>query len=220
MKTMIVYIHLIAACIAVGVIFIQDLSLAKTRGHALPLNAINELIHAANVISLSLKVLWISGLVLVLMGFLDNPQEYLQNEKLWAKFSVVSILTLNGIALHNFSFPRVVSSSGVVGLDFFEKNLVVLTGAVSTISWLFSCYLGVARPWNHTVEYGFVMSIYLSILGIACLVACGGVHFIKDYSASALRRKISSSHTSGMQSLSKRQTISKPPPLAERISRM
>jgi uncharacterized membrane protein len=116
-------------------------------------------------------VLWISGLALVLLGYLENPQQYLMNQKLWAKFTVVSVLTLNGIALHYFSFPRVTSRRGLLGLPTFEQILVALTGALSSVSWLFACYLGIARPWNHTVDYSFVMFIYSGLLVGAFIVA-------------------------------------------------
>ena len=131
MKTLIVYVHLIAACVAVGILLIQDLALAKTRGNTLSAHAVSELKRAATIISLALIVLWISGLTLVLIGYLDNPQEYLMNQKLWAKFTVVGILTLNGIALHHFSFPRVASSRGILGLGNIEKTLVVFTDRCS-----------------------------------------------------------------------------------------
>ncbi len=93
------------------------------------------------------------------------------NEKLWAKFTVVSVLTLNGIALHYYSFPRVTSRRGLLGLPTFEQILVVLTGALSTTSWLFACYLGIARPWNYTVDFSFVMFIYSGLLVTAFIVA-------------------------------------------------
>jgi hypothetical protein len=176
MKTLIIYVHLIAACVAVGILLIQDLALAKTRGRSLSTLAIEELERAAKIISLSLIVLWISGLTLVLIGYLENPQEYLTNQKLWAKFTVVGILTLNGMALHHFSFPRVVSSRGILGLGNIEKTLVVFSGVISSISWLFACYLGIARPWNHTVEYSFVMFVYLGLLCPACILGCTFIH--------------------------------------------
>jgi hypothetical protein len=80
-------------------------------------------------------------------------------------------LTLNGIALHYFSFPRVTSRRGLLGLPTFEQILVVLTGALSSVSWLFACYLGIARPWNYTVEFSFVMFIYSGLLVGAFIVA-------------------------------------------------
>jgi hypothetical protein len=80
-------------------------------------------------------------------------------------------LTLNGIALHFFSFPRLISPAGLVGTPAFEQITMVLTGALSTTSWLFACYLGIARPWNYTVDYSFIMAIYAGLLIAAFIVA-------------------------------------------------
>ncbi|HSC67417.1 MAG TPA: DUF2214 domain-containing protein [Cellvibrio sp.] len=170
-KTLIVYAHLLAACVAIGILLIQDLALAKSKGSALSATAIRELTKSAEIMFIALVVLWISGLSLVLLGYLENPQQYLMNEKLWAKFTVVSVLTLNGIALHYFSFPRVTSRRGLLGLPTFEQILVALTGALSSVSWLFACYLGIARNWNYTVDYHFVMFIYSGLLVGAFIVA-------------------------------------------------
>lgn len=152
----------------------QDLSLAKSRGKALSASAVKDLTKSAEIMFVALVVLWITGLALVLLGYLENPQQYLMNEKLWAKFTVVSVLTLNGIALHYFSFPRVTSHRGLLGLPTFEQILVTLTGAISSTSWLFACYLGIARPWNYTVDYNFVMFIYSGLL-IAAIIVAGEV---------------------------------------------
>ncbi len=193
MKTLIVYVHLIAACVAVGIMLIQDLALAKTRGQTLSKLAVEELQRAAKTISLALIALWISGLLLVAIGYADNPQEYLLNQKLWAKFTVVGILTLNGIALHHFSFPRVVSSRGISGLGNIEKTLVVLTGVVSSVSWLFACYLGIARPWNYTVDYSFVMLVYFSLLGPACIGGCVLIHALRFFPQDFFRDAVNQS---------------------------
>jgi len=170
-KTLIVYAHLLAACVAIGILLIQDLALAKSKGSPLSATAIKDLTKSAEIMFIALILLWISGLTLVLLGYLENPQQYLMNEKLWAKFTVVSVLTLNGIALHYFSFPRVTSRKGLLGLPTFEQILVVLTGALSSVSWLFACYLGIARNWNYTVDFSFVMFIYSGLLVGAFIVA-------------------------------------------------
>lgn len=170
-KTLIVYAHLLAACVAIGILLIQDLALAKSKGSPLSTSAIKDLTKSAEIMFIALIVLWISGLSLVLLGYLENPQQYLINEKLWAKFTVVSVLTLNGIALHYFSFPRVTSRRGLLGLPTFEQILVTLTGALSSVSWLFACYLGIARNWNYTVDYSFVMFIYSGLMIGAFIVA-------------------------------------------------
>ncbi|WP_331351511.1 DUF2214 domain-containing protein [Cellvibrio sp. UBA7671] len=174
MKTLLVYAHLLAACVSVGILLIQDSALAKSRGKALSASAIKDLTKSAEVMFVALVVLWITGLALVLLGYLEDPQQYLMNEKLWAKFTVVSVLTLNGIALHYFSFPRVTSRRGLLGLPTIEQILVTLTGAISSTSWLFACYLGIARPWNYTANYSYVMFIYAGLL-IAAIIVAGEV---------------------------------------------
>lgn len=170
-KTLIVYAHLLAACVAIGILLIQDLALAKSKGSPLSATAIKDLTKSAEIMFIALILLWISGLTMVLLGYLENPQQYLMNPKLWAKFTVVSVLTLNGIVLHYFSFPRVTSRKGLLGLPTFEQILVVLTGALSSVSWLFACYLGIARNWNYTTDYSFVMFIYSGLLVGAFIVA-------------------------------------------------
>ncbi len=174
MKTLLVYAHLLAACVSVGILVLQDSALAKSRGKAMSMAAIKDLTKAAEIMFVALVVLWITGLTLVLLGYLENPQQYLMNEKLWAKFTVVSVLTLNGILLHYFSFPRVTCRRGLLGLSKLEQNLVAATGAISTTSWLFACYLGIARPWNYTASYEFVMFIYGGLV-IAAIVVAGEV---------------------------------------------
>ena len=174
MKTLLVYAHLLAACVSVGILLIQDLALTKSRGKALSAGAIKDLTKSAEIMFVALVALWITGLALVLLGYLENPQQYLMNEKLWAKFTVVSVLTLNGIALHYFSFPRVTSRRGLLGLPTVEQLLVTLTGAISSTSWLFACYLGIARPWNYTASYSYVMFIYAGLL-IAAIIVAGEV---------------------------------------------
>ncbi|HTF98413.1 MAG TPA: DUF2214 domain-containing protein [Cellvibrio sp.] len=179
MKTLLVYAHLLAACVSVGILLLQDLALAKTRGNPLSEKAIADLRKAADIMFIALVILWVTGLTLVIVGYLENPQQYLMNPKLWAKFTVVSILTLNGLLLHYFSFPRVISRAGLLGRSFLEQNLIAITGAVSSTSWLFACFLGIARPWNYTANYEFVMLVYAVLVAGAIVVACNVIRGLR-----------------------------------------
>lgn len=190
MKTLLVYAHLLAACVSVGILLLQDLALAKTRGNPLPEKMVNDLRTAADIMFAALVILWISGLVLVIVGYLDAPQQYLMNPKLWAKFTVVSILTLNGLLLHYFSFPRVVSHTGLLGRSPLEQSLIAATGAISSTSWLFACFLGIARPWNYTAQYEFVMLIYAALVIGAVIVACKIMHSLRANEPPLLTDKI------------------------------
>ena len=172
LKTLLVYIHLIAACLALGVLLIQDIALAKWRGGVMDADAIANLQRNSGLVTLALVVLWVSGLAIVVIGYLDNPA-YLQNQKLWGKYTVVSILTLNGLLLHYYSFNVLTSTRGFIGASRTAQLVVLVTAVVSLVSWLYSCYLGIARPWNNVAPYSYVMMVYSIVLTGALIIALG-----------------------------------------------
>lgn len=172
LKTFLVYIHLIAACLAIGVLLIQDIALAKWRGGVMDTDAIANLQRNSGLVTLALVVLWVSGLAIVVIGYLDNPA-YLQNQKLWGKYTVVSILTLNGLLLHYYSFNVLTSARGFIGAGRTAQLVVLVTAVVSLVSWLYSCYLGIARPWNNVAPYSYVMMVYSIVLTGALVIALG-----------------------------------------------
>jgi hypothetical protein len=190
MKTLVVYVHLIAACVALGITFIQDLALARSKGSALSPQAVLELKNAADIVIKALIVLWVSGAGLITLGYLENPEQYLLNQKLWAKIAVVTLLTLNGIILHYYSFPKVTGSSGLLGLSFTEQNMVALTGAVSSVSWLFACFLGIARPWNYTLSFSFIMCIYIALIIGAFVVASEVMRMMRRAESAPMGRSV------------------------------
>ena len=98
------------------------------------------------------------------------------NQKLWAKFTVVSILTLNGLVLHAHSFPIVASPKGILGSAGSDQLLVFITAVISLVSWLFACYLGIARHWNNVASYTYVMTVYVVILSISMV---GGLLYLR-----------------------------------------
>nr|WP_324257932.1 DUF2214 domain-containing protein [Cellvibrio fontiphilus] len=170
LKTLLVYTHLIAACLAIGVLLIQDHALAKWRGRAMDADTIFNFQRNCGLVTFALVVLWVSGLAIVTIGYLEVPN-YLMNQKLWAKFTVVSILTINGLFLHYYSFPVLASPRGFAGASGRGQLLVVITAVVSLVSWLYACYLGIARPWNNTVPFAYVMVIYSLVLAITLVIA-------------------------------------------------
>jgi hypothetical protein len=171
LTTLLVFIHLLATCIAVGVLLIQDFSLARAQGKPLAKPEIVELKLSATRVSFALVALWVSGIALVTNGYLGHP-DYVLNEKIWAKITVVFVLSLNGLLLHYYAFPLITTGKGLNGLKLSQKTLIALSGSVSSTSWLFACYLGIARPWNFSITYGSMMLIYFSLIVITFVVAC------------------------------------------------
>jgi uncharacterized membrane protein len=169
LSTFLVFLHLLATCIAVGILLIQDIALIRTHGRPLSKPEIAELQLSASRVCHALIALWITGLAIVLNGYLGHP-DYVLNEKLWAKITVVLILTLNGVFLHYYAFPRITTGEGINNLKLTEKTLVALSGSVSSVSWLFACYLGIAKTWSFSASYESMMLIYFSLVTISFII--------------------------------------------------
>lgn len=172
LKMAIAYVHLLATCMALGSIFIADWRLLRGREFALRPGALSRLATTQRLVNVSLAALWLTGAALIWIGYAQNPDTYLGNQKLWAKISVVAVLTLNGVFLHRFVFPTLQRGRSLSTLSNLRCTLLaMLLGGTSLASWLFAAWLGMARPWNNAVVYGDVMALYLALVGLAFLGA-------------------------------------------------
>ena len=73
MKTLVIYAHLLAACVSIGTLLLQDLALWRSRYRVLAQDEINTLRNTANIVFIALVVLWATGSGLVTMGYFENP---------------------------------------------------------------------------------------------------------------------------------------------------
>lgn len=165
-KTIVIYGHLIATCLAIGSAIRADFTL--WRGRHSPLSEVlrNYLVETQTVVIISLALLWCSGLLLVYIGYLNEGIHYLLNPKLWAKASVVILLTINGWLLHRIGFP-LLDKSALVLMPKADKLKLSLLGTISAGSWLFAAFLGIARPWSHNLPYLHIMSVFIVALALA-----------------------------------------------------
>lgn len=126
---------------------------------------------SARFVSVALAVLWVSGLAVI---WLDTQFVWsvLQSKpKLMAKLSIVSILTLNGVALHMLAFPRIENAhrnpQGAVLLP-------CILGGVSAATWMYAAFVGVGKAVTPALGYAGFMSLYALALamgvGVAMLV--------------------------------------------------
>lgn len=161
LKTLIVYIHLIATCIAIGTIVITDLRLAaKALGYKVVIPPPEKL--ETVMITAALVLLYITGAGLVIMGLLANP-DFLSNQKVQAKLVLVALLTINAVVLHKLVFPILERSKRVSRWSGLEWLTVAGSVSLSNSIWFFAAFLGINRVWNGTVSIGFV-------LGMAALI--------------------------------------------------
>jgi hypothetical protein len=156
-KTLIVYIHLIATCAAIGTIVITDLRLAaKAMGYRVVIPPPERF--ETRMISAALAMLYLTGAIIVYLGLQANP-DYLTNEKVQAKLVLVALLTVNAVVLHRMVFPILGRSRPVSRWSRGDWTTVALSVSFSNSVWFFCAFLGIARVWNGTVSIGFVLTV-------------------------------------------------------------
>ncbi len=165
-KNALVYLHLLAMAVAVGRMLEYDFRFLRSVHRPPTPESLAELLRTKTSMAFALCFLWLSGLALVYLGYTQTPQ-YLENEKLWMKFVTVAVLTVNGMLMHRFAFPHLQRGTAFLALPLRTVLVLSLFAAVSSASWLFASFLGIARWWNNTVSFEFVLSIYVALIALA-----------------------------------------------------
>jgi hypothetical protein len=178
--TLVVGLHLLATCAAIGTIVLTDMRLlAKVMGYKVVIPAPETL--ETRVISIALLALYATGAFIVWTGLEKNPQ-YLLNEKLQAKLLLVALLTLNAFYLHFKIFPLLKNAREVSRWTRAHWISTAVSVSLSNSIWLFCAFLGIARIWNHTVSIGYVLCV-ASIFWAMLFVAVNAVLFLASRDA-------------------------------------
>ena len=134
LRLLLLYAHLLLCVFALYTVLNTDWRLLRGRISA------KHLLQAHRRVVLLLAGLWLSGISIVA---LDGLAQMGSNPKLLAKLVCVSLLTLNGLLLRHWCFPRLISNRP---LQRAESWALMSCGAVSTSCWLMSGFYGIARP--------------------------------------------------------------------------
>lgn len=154
-NTLLVFVHLIATCAAIGTIVLTDLRLiARAMGYRVVIPPPERL--ETRIVTVALLVLYVSGGTLIALG-MQETSEYLANPKLQAKLLLVALLTLNAFFLHRYVFPILEQSRTVSRWSRGEWFAVASSVSLSNSIWFYCAFLGVARHWNGTVSLGFAL---------------------------------------------------------------
>ncbi len=178
------FIHLLALAIAAAGVGLGDYGVIG--GRRLSRSMLRK---GAQWVLVALAMLWGSGLVLVGIDTGFDPAIMGRSPKLLAKLTIVTLLTINGWALHRYAFPVLLGSrQRPLG------PLPVLLGAVSAASWLFATFVGVSKAVAPALGYLGYMALYTFVVLSACIVAMGWLRPVlqRQYLAlhQALRRQV------------------------------
>ena len=173
----VVYVHLIACCVAIGLVLTSDIAMVKdlfneNRGQ----HDHDHLPKLQRIVSLALVGLWITGFTIIGLDLSVKGFEYLTNPKLQAKVAVVALLTFNGYILHKAVLPGLQKAGTLLDLEFKPRMIAIFTGVVSGVSWFSAALLGVAKPLNWKYSFveilgGLPVVIVLGFMTMVALVA-------------------------------------------------
>lgn len=158
-----VYIHLLGFGFGICLVLLEDWRMLSARRVHLA-----QLKRTHRALQWSLLTLAVSGLAIIGLDTGFRMAEIVASYKLLAKLSVVGLLFLNGLVLTRFAFrvwQQPPSDS--------RSTAVVLSGlgAISTASWLYAGFLGVASSFTPLLGYDGFISVYAIILMIAFVTA-------------------------------------------------
>jgi hypothetical protein len=163
MRMVALFIHVVALAFAAAGVALGDYGLMG--GRHLSRTMLRK---GAQWVLVALGMLWGSGFVLVGIDTGFDPVLIGRNSKLLAKLSVVTLLSINGWALHRYALPLLLGRR--------QKPLgplPVLLGAISAASWLFAMFVGISKAVAPALGYWGYMALYAFAVLTACIVALG-----------------------------------------------
>jgi hypothetical protein len=158
----VVYVHLIACCVAIGMVFTSDLAMVKKLLHAKPNDRVNaqHLSELQQTVSRALMALWVTGVAIVSLDASIKGWEYFANPKLQSKITIVLLLTFNGVVLHKHVLPMLQKAGSLLRMSFSRRMLAIFAGSVSGVSWFYAALLGVGRPLNWKYSLVEILAAY------------------------------------------------------------
>ncbi len=152
----VVYLHLIACCVAIGLVLTSDIAMVKkliTGDTAASGSDAEHLDHLQTTVSRALLALWITGIAVVALDASVKGWNYFANPKLQAKIGLVVLLTINGVLLHRTVLPLMQKAGSLLQLKPSQLHLTLFAGAVSAVTWFYAAFMGVGRPlaWKYSL---------------------------------------------------------------------
>jgi hypothetical protein len=184
LRLMLLYVHLIAFAVTVSAIMLEDFRLV-TRGFST--QHLARLRGTSQIVLPGLLLLILTGGGMCALDFGMDWSVIATRPKLLAKISVVLVLVVNGMLLHHLAFPALQRKTAT---PLRTTVLLCLLGAVSSVSWLYAGFLGIARSLADRLQWLEFMSVYGLLVTLAFSVALflSGPKLVKFLSAHTRRR--------------------------------
>lgn len=166
-RQLLLFAHTLAFAFAIVAVIQEDWALLRARR----IDA-DRLGATGRKVARLLLLLWTTGVALILLDQGLSWDSLMTKSKLAAKLTVVSFLTVNGLVLHWLVFPMLTQPQRRRGaaLDVCA-GVCACVGAISSVTWLFASFLGVARLIAPSMTYGGFLGLYGLSLVVGVVVA-------------------------------------------------
>lgn len=156
------------AAYAVVTILSVDIDIIRQFNKPVTEKFLDKIKHTEYLISITLLLLYVTGVYFVVWGsYADGG--YIANQKLLFKLFVVGILTINGIFVgllgKTIQVGDIIANYGLV-----KKASIMVVGVISSVSWVWACFVGIARSWNYSMSFNTIALFYLGSLVFALIV--------------------------------------------------
>lgn len=174
LRRALIVLHVLGTTIGFGAALFLDLFLLRILYRRALDGATLQLVRfGSRLVSAGLGVLWLSGAGFLTIYSLATP-DLLSNPKIWAKLSVVVLLTLNGIYLHRRVFNALEQRIGrplMAEISARDAFAFIIPATLSATGWAFAFVLGLVKELNNTATVNVFLSVYCGVLLSAVLTA-------------------------------------------------
>lgn len=153
-------LHVISVVFGMGAALMSDILFSFfSKDKKLNSTEISTLSILRNIVFYGLIIICISGACL----FFSDITKYSHSVKFLCKMSIMAVLLVNGYVLNKYIWPHLLNKNFLtLKRERDVRKLAFLCGAVSVISWLSVCGLGVLHKVS--VSYTFLMSAYFIVI--------------------------------------------------------
>jgi hypothetical protein len=171
MKTALLYVHLLSLAVAIGSMLIAEHLISQrlmfSRERKFTSDSYDIVLFTSRAVTVSLLLLWLTGIGFVVLGYLNDPA-YIENQKIWAKVSIVILVSINGMYIHRSLLPRLadVSAGGLLIRNAWESARLRLSFSASIAGWLIATFYGAAKFLNQGYHYSELFGLYLIVVAM------------------------------------------------------
>ncbi|OCP38094.1 hypothetical protein [Ensifer sp. LC163] len=174
LKTGLRILHFIGLALGLGAATVLDLMIVRffIKGKVAPEHW--AVFHfGSKIVNWGLILLWVTGIgFMTYYGYFEPIK--LGNEKVWAKMTIVAILTVNGAFIHAVILPKVkmqIGRSLMEGMSTKQRSTFLISGAVSATSWYVPLMLGALPQLNFVVPMTVILMAYGLLLAAAIVIS-------------------------------------------------